>query len=1018
MEPISLIASQDEKEDSNIDSLIPIKITETVDYQEILLNEGTVLYAIQDENKEYHIPLYDSLTINISESQFEFIHNEEVDLPKNISMDEVEFLGENLYFANDVFINEDDEQAIIINDAEVSLPTHKLGDEIGLYIGYRLFVYENSESDNKESTEEGTINDGIQEEDLNESEKSEENDIEEDSEVVTDQDDIQNSEEETTETVDSEETDTGESPADVEEGNEKQKEEVAIASFKAQASSSKIQVQAADPWANSNAKYFEVVEDNLAVFDNRSGSLVKIGELTRGQTYPIVSDYGNWHRIQIGTYYGYVWKNSTIPSQQSAIKNENNSYTNQQRTVTAVTDVTVYDNSSGSLVGFGKLSQGTSIALVSDYGNWWRVIFADRVGYISKSGVKTDFQKGDKFFKVTTSDAPVYDNRTGKLVQVGSLTKGQVYPIDKDYGNWWRIKFSNYYGYIHKNQTEYADNNLKNINTTYKNSSRTLTPLSNVPVYDNSSGKLVQFGTIQKGVKYHIASDYGSNWWRIIYADRIGYVAKSSVKASFLSSDKYFVANSDLPIFDNRTGELIQVGELVEGQEYAIVSSYGSWWRINFSNHYGYVYKSGTDPVTNVSYKNSKGNFSNSSKLVKTARNTTVYDNTSGKLVPFGEISSDVVYPIVSSYGSWWRILFNDRVGYIHKNDTQDTIITRTTYNLSFNQALNIQMTANPKSDGAGNKKASKEQVSSYLNPANFVHGSASFYQFLLLDQFTYTKATELNSKFLRTNTQAGSLQGQGAAFIEAANRYGINEVYLVAHTLHETGNGKSTLASGVSRWTQMVPGTCKPVKDKNGKNVIIDISPRKVYNMYGIQAFDDCPTNAGAQYAYDNGWFTPSAAIVGGAYFIKNGYIERGQNTLYKMRWDPESAARTGRYGKQYATHIAWADIQARSIARMYNQLTGFFLQYDVPQYSDQPSTSQPSTNLYRVSTSSSGLNARSTPGGNRVLSIPKDTLVSVALNSNGGVVSQQANGLTWYQINYNGQQLWVASNYLTKVN
>src|SRR5690606_33902779 len=117
--------------------------------------------------------------------------------------------------------------------------------------------------------------------------------------------------------------------------------------------------------------------------------------------------------------------------------------------------------------------------------------------------------------------------------------------------------------------------------------------------------------------------------------------------------------------------------------------------------------------------------------------------------------------------------------------------------------------------------------VSSYLNPANFVHGSASFYQFLLLDQFTYTKATELNSKFLRTNAQAGSLQGQGAAFIEAANRYGINEVYLVAHTLHETGNGKSTLASGVSRWTQMVPGTCKPVKDKSGKNVIIDISPR-----------------------------------------------------------------------------------------------------------------------------------------------------------------------------------------------
>src|SRR5699024_4892506 len=121
--------------------------------------------------------------------------------------------------------------------------------------------------------------------------------------------------------------------------------------------------------------------------------------------------------------------------------------------------------------------------------------------------------------------------------------------------------------------------------------------------------------------------------------------------------------------------------------------------------------------------------------------------------------------------------------------------------------------------------------------------------------------------------------------------------------------------------------------------------------------------------------------------------------------------------YGKQYATHIAWADIQARSIARMYDQLTGYFLQYDIPQYSDQPPTNETSVNLYRVTTSSSGLNARSTPGGTVVVSIPKDTMVCVLLNSNGRVVFQNADGLTWYQVSYNGQQLWVASNFLTKV-
>src|SRR5690606_40499933 len=131
-----------------------------------------------------------------------------------------------------------------------------------------------------------------------------------------------------------------------------------------------------------------------------------------------------------------------------------------------------------------------------------------------------------------------------------------VYPRVKDYGNWHQIQFGNIYGYVNKNGTSPATGNeIKNLNTNYKNQSRTFKTLQAVTVYDNTSGSLVPFGVIDKGQVYPIATDYG-NWWRVIYADRVGYVRKSEVETQFTKSDKYFRAEKNLPIYDNRSAKI------------------------------------------------------------------------------------------------------------------------------------------------------------------------------------------------------------------------------------------------------------------------------------------------------------------------------------------------------------------------------------------------------------------------------------------------------------------------------
>ncbi|GER67132.1 hypothetical protein BpJC4_16030 [Weizmannia acidilactici] len=202
---------------------------------------------------------------------------------------------------------------------------------------------------------------------------------------------------------------------------------------------------------------------------------------------------------------------------------------------------------------------------------------------------------------------------------------------------------------------------------------------------------------------------------------------------------------------------------------------------------------------------------------------------------------------------------------------------------------------------------ASPDDVKYYLDPTNFANDPVQSLQFLKLSETAGLDKEEVNEKILAGK---GVLSGQAESFITAADLYGINEIYLIAHALLETGNGTSELAQGVQ------------------------YKGRTVYNMYGICAYDDSPVESGAEYAYNAGWFTPEAAIIGGAQFIASGYIRGGQDTLYKMRWNPAAAAETGSASHQYATDIGWAAKQVTQMYNLYHLLNTYRIQLEIPQY------------------------------------------------------------------------------------
>ncbi len=206
----------------------------------------------------------------------------------------------------------------------------------------------------------------------------------------------------------------------------------------------------------------------------------------------------------------------------------------------------------------------------------------------------------------------------------------------------------------------------------------------------------------------------------------------------------------------------------------------------------------------------------------------------------------------------------------------------------------------------------------SYGNSDGWVSGqyvipvvNRNILQFLVLSQPIGVPVEELNKML----SNAGILTNHGEAFSKASREANINEIYLIAHALHETGNGTSQLARGV---------------EYNGKTV---------YNIFGIGAVDSDPIEGGAKTAYNKGWFTPEAAIIGGAKWIAERYINHPtykQDTLYKMRWNPATPG-----VHQYATDVNWAYAQTRNLEKivLLAYKHGLELTFDIPVYNSSTS-------------------------------------------------------------------------------
>ncbi|MGU8128493.1 SH3 domain-containing protein [Clostridium perfringens] len=547
---------------------------------------------------------------------------------------------------------------------------------------------------------------------------------------------------------------------------------------------------------------------------------------------------------------------------------------------------------------------------------------------------------------------------------IGSLSGNTKVTIVGEEGAFYKIEYKGSHGYVAKEYVkDVTESNNSNQGT--QTSEKPSTPEStektgivnvssslNVRSSASTSSKVI--GSLSGNTKVTIVGEEGA-FYKIEYKDSHGYVAKEYVKdvtennnsnqgtqtpekpSTPESTEKTGIVNvsSSLNVRSEASTSSKVIGSLSGNTKVIIVGEEGAFYKIEYKGSHGYVAKEYIKDVTESSNSNQGTQTPEKPSTPENSKKTGVVTaskglnvrkeaNTSSQII--GILNSGESVEIIGEENGFYKITYKGQEAYASKNyinifNSNSNVnpgldignASKTNYGVSLNEYIKLQQRNNP-------SNYSHSELEKYINPAK----ATNKLQFLRIDKFRSVNVSGLSSRL----SNKGVLTGQGQAFINAAKAFNIDPIYLVSQCLHETGNGTSKLAKGVT--ITEIADESRPIYNGTGQLVgyhMIKLSkPVTVYNLFGIGAKDNSsvfPNRAlilGTTYAYNRGWTSIENAIKGAAEFVSLNYVHSSrysQNTLYKMRYNQN----VSNIWHQYAT-TPWYASSIADIMRSYQDL------------------------------------------------------------------------------------------------
>ncbi|CEN88087.1 mannosyl-glycoprotein endo-beta-N-acetylglucosamidase [[Clostridium] sordellii] len=712
-----------------------------------------------------------------------------------------------------------------------------------------------------------------------------------------------------------------------------------------------------------------VVATSLNVRSGPSTGNSVIGSLKNNEKVEIISESNGWSKIKYNGKEGYVSSRylKDVNEGGNSKPNETPKPSPNVETKTKVVAATSLNVRSGPSTGhgiIGSLKNNEKVEVISESNGWSKIKYNGKEGYVSSTYLKDSNEGGtskpDEKPNVGTKTKVVVATslnvRSGPSTGhgiIGSLKNNEKVEVISESNGWSKIKYNGKEGYV--SSTYLKDSNevgtskpdeKPNVGTKIK-----VVAATSLNVRSGPSTGYGIIGSLKNNEKVEVISE-SNGWSKIKYNGKEGYVSSTYLKDSneggtskpdekpnVVTKIKVVAATSLNVRSGPSTGHGI-IGSLKNNEKVEVISESNGWSKIKYNEKEGYV------SSTYLKDSNEGGAVTppeQTKTKVVTATSLNVRSGPSTGHGIIGSLKNNEKVEVISESNGWSKIKYNGKEGYVSSTYLTDyqgggtnpgggsggsssEVVNGATVNYR-NLSYSLQDHVNKQaSKGNGNMisgrgfvQASRSDIEHYINPKNFTSSKSGMLQFLRLDSYKGgISASELNG-YLNSLSPASSgtnvFYNQGQAFLDAARKYNIDVVYLVGHSMVETGYGKSTLAQGQVLTSYKGSPLPKPVK---------------VYNFFGIGAFDGTANLSGAEAAYKNGWTTVEKTIEGSAKWLSQNYIHNGgydQNTLYKMRWSYEHL------WHQYATDVNWANVISSVMSRLVGMYdTNSNLVYEVP--------------------------------------------------------------------------------------
>ena len=397
---------------------------------------------------------------------------------------------------------------------------------------------------------------------------------------------------------------------------------------------------------------------------------------------------------------------------------------------------------------------------------------------------------------------------------------------------------------------------------------------SNVLVNDyllNSSGAMAQNAWVKITDKWYYATDSGKilrNKWEKIKGTWY-YFNNDGVMVSNQWKDAYYLKNSGAMaekewIFDKSYNSwfylksggayasrewigayYLKSGGYMAKNEWIFDPNYNAWYYLKEDGSY----VTGSFNIKNKEYFfQSNGKWIQSPKYFKVKPITAYIYSESGDILSYVNQGSIVTYDSSKTKGSRLAVSISGLSGYMNQSDL--TLVEEGSefipHYTTDGRFLYHELSPYTSIRVAPHTSAMKIGKKYYSKDGEHFDGFTIKNRFLFknLTEPTNYSADELNRVYSMMNIRNSRLAGKGAIFKEAEERYGVNALYLMAHSALESAWGRSQIAN-----------------DKN--------------NFFGIAAYDTSPYDSAKKFDdVDKG-------ILGAAKWIRENYIDRGRDHL-----------------------------------------------------------------------------------------------------------------------------------------